>query len=201
MSPYLSTCCYFGLDWGSAPFGPVLHAPAPARVFFASTPSGQTGGQWPMVGRRELKEEQDEKEEEEEEDGKWERKSSQGRRRRRRKRSGQAEKNATDDMGPRGKELLAVVEFGSRPQGRLLIPHRQFINNTLVRVCIGMRSFPFTLILNSPPPLSLSLHPDDERCHPGPIHPSIHPSPSRDHSWRDSWIEQGHFFFYVRPSY
>ena len=24
------------------------------------------------------------------------------------------------------------------------------------------------------PPLSLSLHPDDERCHPGPIHPSIH---------------------------
>jgi hypothetical protein len=30
-------------------------------------------------------------------------------------------------------KLLAIVEFGSRPQGRL-IPHRQFINNTLVLV-------------------------------------------------------------------
>ena len=174
MSPYLSTCCYFGLDWGSAPFGPVLHAPAPARVFFASTPSGQTGGQWPMVGRRELKEEQDEKEEEEEEDGKWERKSSQGRRRRRRKRSGQAEKNATDDMGPRGKELLAVVEFGSRPQGRLLIPHRQFINNTLVRVCIGMRRLPiYTDLKLAPPP---SLPTPRRRTLPSGPNPSIHPS-------------------------
>ena len=77
-------------------------------------------------------------------------------------------------MGPRGKELLAVVEFGSRPQGRLLIPHRQFINNTLVRVCIGMRSFPFTLILNSPPPLSPYTPTTNVAIRAQSIHPSIH---------------------------
>jgi hypothetical protein len=81
--------------------------------------------------------------------------------------------DTTAAAAERQKNVLAIVEFGSRPQGRL-IPHRQFINNTLVLVDIR-DSFPFT----DPPTvssLSLSLY-STIRYHPG--NPSIHPSPGQ----------------------